>query len=117
MIKKDIFIVALVIGIVLSFIFRPSKDVDYYEDEINNLKSLNMVLSLNNDSLSKRNSLLGIEIKEMLDDFDSTQILLTNTKDKLNDLENDKGKVSNYVNALNVDGVTNELAEYLNRRQ
>tara|TARA_R110001592_G_scaffold62238_1_gene190320 strand:- start:1187 stop:1537 length:351 start_codon:yes stop_codon:yes gene_type:complete len=114
--SKSIFIIVLGSALVLSFIFRPSKDISIYEDEISNLKNLNKGLTLNNDSLLNNNELLNVEINALITNFDSTQVALANTEEKLKDLENDKGKVSGYVNTLNADGVANELANYLNRR-
>tara|TARA_R100000908_G_scaffold23482_1_gene9513 strand:+ start:20657 stop:21016 length:360 start_codon:yes stop_codon:yes gene_type:complete len=113
---KSIFILVLGTALVISFIFRPSKDISTYEDEINKLKDINKGLTLNNDSLLNNNGLLNIEINKLINNFDSTQVALANTEEKLKDLENDKGKVSGYVNTLNADGVANELANYLNRR-
>lgn len=114
--KKTVFILVLIAGLVLSFVFRPSKTIDTYENEINNLKVLNKELVLTNDSILSANGQLSIEIKELTNNFDSTQVALANTEGKLKDLENDKGKVSGYVSTLNADGVANELADYLNRR-
>lgn len=114
--KKDIGIIVLGVLLILSFIFRPSKGIDTYEDEINNLKIANETLKNNNDSLLIINGTLSAEIKELMTNIDSTQTALANTEDKINDLENGKGKVSGYVNTLNADGVANELTNYLNRR-
>jgi len=114
--NKSIFILVLGTALVLSFIFRPSKDISTYENEINNLKGVNKGLILNNDSILNNNELLNIEINRLISNFDSTQVALANTEEKLKDLENDKGKVSGYVNTLNADGVASELADYLNRR-
>ena len=114
--NKSIFILVLGAALVLSFIFRPSKDISTYENEINNLKGVNKGLILNNDSILNNNELLNIEINRLISNFDSTQVALANTEEKLKDLENDKGKVSGYVNTLNADGVASELADYLNRR-
>lgn len=114
--NKSIFILVLGAALVLSFIFRPSKDISTYEHEINNLKSINKGLTLNNDSVLNKNELLNIEINTLIKNFDSSQVALANTEEKLKDLENDKGKVSGYVSTLNADGVASELANYLNRR-
>jgi len=113
---KGIFIIVLGIALVLSFIFRPSKDIDMYENEINNLKILNKELILVNDTILNTNKTLRLEIEVLLNNVDSTQTVLDDTEDKLKDLENGKGKVSGYVSTLNADGVANELTNYLNRR-
>ena len=115
--KKSIGIIVLGVALILSFIFRPSKDIDTYEDEINNLKIVNEKLVKNNDSLIIANDALSVEIKELMDNIDSTQAALADTEDKINDLEDDKDKVSSYVNTLNADGVANALTEYINKRK
>ena len=111
---KNIFIIVLGVSLVLSFIFRPSKDIDMYEDEISNLRMLNEGLVLSNDTLSKLNKTLSLEIKDLLNNVDSTQSVLNDTEDKLKDLENGKGKVSGYVSTLNAYDVANKLTNYLN---
>jgi len=115
--KKDIGIIVLGVLLILTFIFRPSKSIDTYEDEINNLKISNKKLSKNNDSLIIANTILTIEIEKLIANADSTQAALADTEDKINDLENGKGKVSGYVNTLNADGVANALTEYLDKRK
>ena len=114
--KKSIGIIVLGALLILMIIFRPSKDIETYENEINNLKALNEELSKGNDSLILINDALSIEITELINNIDSTQAALANTEDKINDLENGKGKVSTYVRTLNADGVANELTNYLNRK-
>lgn len=115
--KKSVFIIVLGIALVLSFIFRPSKGIDTYEDKINALKIENDSLHQSNDSLRVLNIALSEEIKDLLTDIDSVQAELVDTEDKINDLENDKDKVSSYVNTLNADGVANALTSYLDKRK
>ena len=115
--SKNLFIILLGVALILSFIFRPSTGVEMYEKEINNLKIKNKNLKLNNDTLIMLNKILNIEIQELINDIDSTQAKLNKTKIKINDLENEKGKVSNYVNTLNADEVASELSNYLNKRK
>ena len=45
---KNLFIIILAVGLILSFVFRPSKGIEMYEKEINNLKVKNQTLRLNN---------------------------------------------------------------------
>ena len=115
--KKNVFIIVLGIALVLSFIFRPSKEVDTYEDEINALRMENKSLHQSNDSLTALNIALGQEIKDLLTDIDSVQAELVDTEDKINSLNNGKDKVSSYVNTLNADGVADALTEYLDKRK
>lgn len=114
---KIIFILVLATLLILSFIFRPSKSIDNYEDKINQLKEQNDSLLLNNDSLKLANSKLDIEIEKLLNDIDSTQAKLDETNNRIISLENGKNKVSGRVNKLNADGIANSLSDYLNRSE
>lgn len=114
---KEILIIVLGVALVLSFVFRPTKKIDYYEDEINALKQQNELLFSNNDSLKTKNGLLAQEISDILITIDSTEAKLADTENKLNDLEDGKGKISDNVRVLNADGVAGELTDYLNRKK
>lgn len=113
---KEIIIIVLAGALVLSFIFRPSKEIDYYEDEIKNLKQQNELLFNSNDSLKSRNVVLSQEIKDILITIDSTEAKLADTEIKLNHLENEKDKVSDRVRVLNADGIAESLSDYLNKK-
>ncbi len=113
---EKIIIIVLGVALLLSVIFRPSKPIDTYEDEISALKEENKNLVLSNDSLKTQNLKLNEEIREILVTIDSTQAALDSTQIKINDLEDGKSNVSNIVRKLNADGVSRELSNYLNRR-
>lgn len=113
---KMVFILILAGALILSFIFRPSKTINTHEDEIEALEKENESLLSKNDSLTIENAKLDEKIQKILIDIDSTQHLLDETNDRINDLENDKGKISSYVKSLDADGVANSLTEYLNKR-
>jgi chromosome segregation ATPase len=113
---KMVIILILAGVVILSFIFRPSKPIEMYEDEISLLKEQNEQLSQNNDSLELANNQLDKEIEGYLIEIDSTQVLLDENNEKITKLEDGKNKVSGYVNSLNADGVTESLSDYLNRR-
>ena len=114
---KTILILILAVVLILSIIFRPSKPIEMYEDEISSLKQQNKTLLQNNDSLELANGQLDKEIEGYLIEIDSTQVLLDENNDKITELENGKDKVSGYVDGLNADGVTESLTNYLNRRK
>ena len=59
---QAIFIVILATALILSFIFRPSKPIETYENEINSLKQQNQQLLLSNDSINLINAKLQKEI-------------------------------------------------------
>jgi len=113
---KMIFILILGAALIISFIFRPSNEIDTHEDEIKLLHEENASLLSQNDSLALENVKLNEEIERILIDIDSTLHLLDQTNDRINDLENDKDKVADYVKSLDADGVANSLTEYLNNR-
>jgi chromosome segregation ATPase len=112
---KEILILVLAGALVLSFVFRPSNNMDYYVGEINNLKQQNGLLLGGNDSLKTQNESLTQEIKDILITVDSTSTALVVTKGKLKDLEDEKDKVSDRVRVLDADGIASELTDYLNR--
>ena len=113
---KTIFILVLATALILTIIFRPTKPIETYENEINMLKEQNKELLLSNDSIKSLNLQLEKEIKEILFTIDSTQALLRNTEKKLKKLEERRNEVSNIVDNLNSDGITESLSNYLKRR-
>ena len=113
---KTIFILVLATALILTIIFRPTKPIETYENEINMLKEQNKELMLSNDSIISLNLQLEKEIKEILFTIDSTQALLRNTEKKLKKLEERRNEVSNIVDNLNSDGITESLSNYLKRR-
>tara|TARA_R110000751_G_scaffold44155_4_gene101254 strand:+ start:345 stop:725 length:381 start_codon:yes stop_codon:yes gene_type:complete len=113
---KLIFIFILSGVLILSFIFRPSKPIETYEDVINGLKEDNKQLLLSNDSISKINGQLQIEIDQILFVIDSTKVLLKDKEIKIKELEEKRNAVSNIVNSLHADDVTSTISDYLKRR-
>lgn len=114
---KMIFILVLAGALILSFIFRPSKKIEMYEDELKELNEVNDSLITHNDNLKLVNDSLDKENIKIVQAIDSTQVELDKTNDKIKNLEHGKDKVSGYVNTLNADGVANGLSEYLNNRR
>ena len=112
---KEILIIVLGLALLLSLIFRPSKGIEMYEDEISKLNERNEQLILTNDSLKSENLRLNDEIRDILVTIDSTQAALDSTQAKIDELEDAKGNVSDRVRNLNADGVARELSEFLNK--
>ena len=77
-----VFIVILAIALVLSLLFRPSKSIDTYEDEIRALKNENKILLLSNDSINEINNKLQKEINTILYAIENTKVSLRETKNK-----------------------------------
>ena len=113
---QTIFIVILAAALILSFIFRPSKPIETYENEINLLKQQNQQLLLSNDSINFINTKLQKEINVILYAIDSTKVALKETENKLEILENKRNEVSTIINNMDSDDITNTFSSYLKRR-
>ena len=113
---KLVFIIVLAVALILSFIFRPSKPIETYENEINLLKQQNQQLLLSNDSINFINTKLQEEINVILYAIDSTKVALKETENKLEILENKRNEVSTIINNMDSDDITNTFSSYLKRR-
>ena len=113
---KAILILGLAVALVLSLVFRPSVPIEEYEEEISVLQKQNEKLLISNDSIIKANIKLQKEIDVILYAIDSTKVVLRKTEDKLKELERKRNEVSNIVDNMDSDGVTNTLSDYLQRR-
>jgi predicted proteasome-type protease len=113
---KSILILALGVALVLSFIFRPSVPIEEYEEEITILQRQNKKLLISNDSIVKANIKLQKEIDVILYAIDSTTVVLRKTENKLEELERKRNEVSNIVDNMDSDDVTNTISDYLKRR-
>ena len=71
---------------------------------------------ISNDSITKANIKLQKEIEIILYAIDSTKVALRETEDKLKELERKRNEVSNIVDNMDSDDVTNTLSDYLQRR-
>jgi peptidoglycan hydrolase CwlO-like protein len=118
-IKIDIktgFIIVLGLVIVLMILLKPSKGLNYYEDELNELNNKNKLLLEKNDSLYNINNTLQIELDSLSDDVDSVNLILGNNKKEIDRLKNRKGEIFDNVNNMDVNDVTRNLSGYLKRR-
>lgn len=113
---EKILIIVLTVALVLSFIFRPSKPIETYENEIKLLQQDNVRLLQSNDSLKVENLKLNEEIREILVTIDKTQQALDSSNLKIKKLQNAKVNVSDRVRNLNADGVARELSEFLDKK-
>jgi len=113
---KIIFILILAIGLILSLIFRPSKGIDIHKDELKQLELDNKILKNEYDSIKLDNENLNQEIQILIISIDSTESVLIDTEGRLNDLENEDSKVSDYVRDLDADGISRSLTEFLNKQ-
>ena len=113
---KAILILGLAVALVLSLVFRPSVPIEEYEEEISVLQKQNKKLLISNDSIIKANIKLQKEIEIILYAIDSTKVVLRETEDKLKELERKRNEISNIVDNMDSDGVTNTISDYLQRR-
>ena len=111
-----VFILILAVALILSFIFRPSKPIETYENEISSLKQQNQQLLLSNDSIKLINNKLQEEINVILYAIDSTKVALKETEEQLKNLEKKRNEVSIIINNMDSDDVTNTFSDYLKRR-
>ena len=111
-----VFILILAVALILSFIFRPLKPIETYENEINILKQQNQQLLLSNDSINTINTKLQEEINVILYTIDSTKVALKETEEQLKNLEKKRNEVSIIINNMDSDDVTNTFSNYLKRR-
>ena len=114
---KTIFILILAAALVLMFIFRPSKQIDDNEEELNRLKEQNKELFENNEKLKLSNDSLNKHISDIDSSLVDVDNGLTNSDGTISDLEDGKGQISDNVRVLSADGVASELSNYLFRRE
>jgi len=113
---KSIFIIVLGLIIVFMIIFRPSKDISMYEEQINILNQRNKILIKINDSITSVNNLLGNQIKLLEKDVETVNDKLVDNEEEINKLKRNKGEIYKHVNSLDVNGVTSGLSDYLKRK-
>lgn len=113
---KSIFIIVLGLIIVFMLLFKPSKDINQYEEEIIILNQKNVILSNQNDSINSINNNLQIVIISLQKNVDSINLVLDDNKRQIERLKKRKGEIYNNVNNMDVNGVTSNLTNYLRRK-
>jgi predicted nuclease with TOPRIM domain len=112
---KTVFIIVLGLIVVFMILFRPSKDINYYEEEINLLNEKNVLLLKSNDSIISINNNLQKEIDILNQSVDSVNLVLNKNEEEINKLKKRKGEVFDHVNNMDVNGVTRNLTDYIKR--
>lgn len=112
---KTVFIIVLGLIVVFMIVFRPSKDINYYEEEINLLNEKNVLLLKSNDSIISLNNNLQKEIDILNQSVDSVNLVLNKNEEEINKLKKRKGEVFDRVNNMDVNGVTRNLTDYIKR--
>ena len=113
---KTIIIVLLGLIIIFMLLFRPSKDINMYEEEINILNQENKMLIDINDSIILLNNNLHTEIENLNQSVDSVNLVLNKNEEEINKLKRKKGEIYKHVNSMDANGVTSGLSDYLNRK-
>lgn len=112
---KTIFIIVLSLVVVFMILFRPSKDINYYEEEIKLLNEKNILLIESNDSIISLNNNLQTEIDNLNQSVDSVNLVLDKNEEEINKLKRRKGEIFDHVNNMDVNVVTRNIADYLKR--
>jgi len=112
---KTVFIIVLGLIVVFMILFRPSKDINYYEEEIRLLNEKNVLLLKSNDSIISLNNNLQKEIDILNQSVDSVNSVLNKNEEEIKKLKKRKGEVFDHVNNMDVNGVTRNLTDYLKR--
>lgn len=112
---KTVFIIVLGLIVVFMILFRPSKDINYYEEEINLLNEKNVLLLKSNDSIISLNNNLQKEIDILNQSVDSVNLVLNKNEEEIKKLKKRKGEVFDHVNNMDVNGVTRNLTDYIKR--
>mgnify|MGYP003642330162 CR=1 FL=1 len=113
---KSIFILILGAAIILLLLFRPTKEIDIHEEEILILKNQNKILIQNNDSLSTANVKLIEDIIILEEDVDEINVKLKDSNKEIDKLKKKKNEIHSNVIIMDANDVTNNLADYLKRR-
>ena len=113
---KTIFILILGVAVILLLLFRPSKEINTYEEEILILKNQNKILINNNDSLSFANVKLLEDILVLEEDVEVINIKLEDSSEEIDKLKKKKNEIHSNVIIMDANSVTNNLADYLKRR-
>lgn len=114
---KDVFIIVLGIGLIISFIMGQKKAIDYRKGEIEKLHEDNKRLLGLNDSLSSANLEIDNQFNELVSLVDRQQASLAKTQSQLDKLKRKKDEIPNYVNYLSANDVANELSAYIERHR
>ena len=113
---KTIFILVLGVAVILLLLFRPSKEISTYEEEMLILKNQNIKLLQNNDSLSTINDKLIEDVIILEEDVEEINIKLEDSSKEIDKLKKKKNEIPSNVSVMDANSVTNYLADYLKRR-
>ena len=113
---KTIFILVLAAALVISIIFRRSKEIDNYISQKEQLAKDNKKLQNEFDSIAKVNVFIEKYRKTLADSMIKVNAQLADNVIKIKDLEKRKNENHKIVNNLNANGVADEFAKYFNSK-
>ena len=112
---KTIFILVLGAAVIL-LLFRPSKGINTHEEEILILKTQNKVLIQDNDNISTINIKLMEDVVILEEDVEEINVKLKDSNKEIEKLKKKKNEISSNVIIMDANDVTNNIADYLERR-
>jgi len=112
---KSVFIVILAIGLIFSFLIGQRSKIDYKKDELKTLHDSNELLISKNDSLLTVNTVLDRKIASINLIIEQNNKKLSETQSQLEKLKKKRNEVSNNVNSLSANGVSNAFSDFLNK--
>ncbi len=113
---KTIFILVLAAAVILLLLFRPTKEINTHEEEILMLENQNKILLQDNDSLSSINIKLIEDVIILEEDVDEINVKLKDSNKEIDKLKKKKNEIHSNVIIMDANSVTNNLADYLRRR-
>jgi hypothetical protein len=113
---KIVFILILAAAVILLLLFRPTKEINMYEEELLMLENQNNILLQNNDSLSSINLKLIEDVVILEEGVEEINIKLEDSSKEIDKLKKKKNEIPSNVIIMDANDVTNNLADYLKRR-
>ena len=113
---KIVFILILAAAVILLLLFRPTKEINTHEEEIFMLENQNKILLQDNDSLSSINIKLIEDVIILEEDVEEINIKLEDSSKEIDKLKRKKNEIPSNVIIMDANSVTNNLADYLKRR-
>ena len=113
---KTIFILVLGVTVILLLLFRPTKEINIHEEEILMLEIQNKILLQDNDSLSSINIKLIEDVFILEEDVEEINDKLEDSSKEIDKLKRKKNEIPSNVIIMDANSVTNNIADYLKRR-
>ena len=113
---KIVFILILASAVILLLLFRPTKEINIHEEEILMLEIQNKILLQDNDSLSSINIKLIEDVFILEEDVEEINDKLEDSSKEIDKLKRKKNEIPSNVIIMDANSVTNNIADYLKRR-